>query len=77
MRRSDTELDRILDYARRHRPLAIVVETGDMPDAVCGITACLASLSAYSIFRQSLCPSQVAGAEMVRRRMFWIALRSE
>ena len=72
-----TELDRILDYARLHRPLAIVVENVDMPDAVCGITACLASLSAYSIFRQSLCPSQVAGAEMVRRRMFWIALRSE
>ena len=70
-----TEFDRILDYARRHRPLAIVVENVDMPDAVCGITACLASLGAYSIFRQSLCPSLMAGAEMVRRRMFWIALR--
>ena len=72
-----TEFDRILDYARRHRPLAIVVENVDMPDAVCGITACLASLGAYSILRQSLCPSTVAGAEMVRRRMFWIALRGD
>ena len=71
-----TEFDRILDYARRHRPLAIVVENVDMPDAVCGITACLASLGAYSLFRQSLCPSLMAGAEMVRRRMFWIALRA-
>ena len=55
---------------------AIVVENVDMPDAVCGITACLASLGAYSLFRQSLCPSLMAGAEMVRRRMFWIALRA-
>ena len=70
-----SEFDRILDYARHHRPLAIVVENVDMPDAVCGITACLASLGAYSIFRQSLCPSLVAGAGIARRRMFWLALR--
>ena len=71
------EFDRILDYVRAKTPRLVIVENVDMPDAVHGITAALASLRGYKLFRQVICPSWACGAIMVRRRMFWVAVRGQ
>ena len=64
----------MLDYARMHRPAAVVIENVDEPAAVANITAAVLSIREYT-WRTLESDARMHGP-MARKRLFWIGTRA-
>ena len=75
VRDASSVLDRMLGYARCHRPTAIVVENVDEPEARAAITAALLSIGGYEWV--TFGSDARAYGPMARSRRFWVGTVSQ
>ena len=73
LREAAEALDAMMQYPRTHRPLAVVVENVDEPEARTAITATLLTVPAYDWYTFAALARETG--VMLRERRFWVGLR--